>query len=57
MSGVLEMFEEYCSLNDEDAPITLTGDFNDQTWFKVYIFNLHLQSTKKRLIRQKSFSL
>ena len=33
MSGVLEMFEEYYPLNDKDAQITLTGDFEDWTWF------------------------
>ena len=29
MFGVLEMFEEYYPLNDKDAQITLTGDFED----------------------------
>ena len=47
MSGVLEMFEEYCPLNDRDAQITLTGDFKDWTWFKIYVF------TKKKINLQK----
>ena len=47
MSGVLEMFEEYCPLNDKDAQITLTGDFKDWTWFKIYVF------TKKKIDLQK----
>ena len=47
MPGVLEMFEEYCPLNDKDAQITLTGDFKDSTWFKIYIF------TKKKIDLQK----
>ena len=47
MSGVLEMFEEYCLLNDKDAQITLTDDFKDWTWFKMYAF------TKKKIDLQK----
>ena len=51
MSGVLEMFEEYCPLNDKDAPITLTGDFKDQTRFKIYIFTK--KKKKKKIDLQK----
>ena len=47
MSGVLEMFEEFCPLNDKDAQITLTGDFKDWTWFKIYVF------TKRKVDLQK----
>ena len=47
MSGVLEMFEEFCPLNDKDAQITLAGDFKDWTWFKIYVF------TKRKVDLQK----
>ena len=29
MPGVLKMFEEHCPLNDKDAQITLTRDFEE----------------------------
>ena len=48
------MFEEYCPLNDEDAQITLTGDFKGWTWLKIYVFTkrkkkIHLQKELQSL--------
>ena len=55
MSGVLEMFEEHCPLNDKDAQIALSGDFKDWTWFKIYIFTKKLIDLQKELQSLKNF--
>ena len=47
MSGVMEVFEEYCPC-DKDAKLTLASDLKNWTWFNIYVF------TKKRFIWKRN---
>ena len=37
MSGVMEIFEEYCPQN-KDTKVFLSGDMRDSFWFKILFF-------------------
>ena len=37
MSGVMEIFEEYCPQN-KDAKVSLVDDMRDWSWFKILVF-------------------